>query len=164
MRTDLNLTRLAALLGVTAILAAGFACNQQHDDPAQAENVVLVTSITMAGTSVSSATDTTATVDFSLHPRNSNEFQGATSFWHDITLTSYSVAFEPAVVAPISGPISTGFCPAGSDDCHVDIILVPNGSKPGAGTTVVAHIAFEGRDANDNPVNFTADAAVTFIP
>jgi hypothetical protein len=163
MRTDLNLTRLAALLGVTAILAAGFACSQQHDDPAQAENVVLVNSITTAGTSVSTATDTTATVVYTLNPRNPNPDQSATTFWHDITLTSYSVAFEPAVVAPISGPISTGFCPAGGT-CSADIILVPNGSKPGAGTTVVAHIAFEGRDANDNPVNFTADAAVTFIP
>ena len=160
MRTDLNLTRLAALLGVTAILAAGLACNQ-HDDPAQAENVVLVNSITTAGTSVSSATDTTATVTYTLSPRNIEN--PATSFFHDITLTSYSVAFEPAVVAPISGPISTGFCPAGGT-CSADIILVPNGSKPGAGTTVVAHIAFEGRDTNDNPVNFTADAAVTFIP
>ncbi|HET8946450.1 MAG TPA: hypothetical protein VFQ07_05670 [Candidatus Polarisedimenticolia bacterium] len=162
MRTDLNLTRLAALLGVAAILATGLACNE-HDDPGQAENVVLVNSITTAGTSVSTATDTTATVTYTLNPRNPNPLQSATSFWHDITLTSYSVTFEPAVVAPISGPISTGFCPAGGT-CSADIILVPNGSKPGAGTTVVAHIAFEGRDTNDNPVNFTADAAVTFIP
>ena len=99
MRSDLNLTRLAALLGVTAILAAGFACNQQHDDPAQAENVVLVNSIATAGTSVSAATDTTATVTYTLNPRNPNPEQSATTFWHDITLTSYTVAFEPAVVA-----------------------------------------------------------------
>jgi hypothetical protein len=163
MRTDLNLTRLAALLGVTAILATGLACNE-HDDPGQAENVVLVNSVTTAGTSVSAATDTTATVTYTLHPRNTGEGGlAASSFWHDLTLTSYSVSFEPAVIAPISGPVSTGFCPAGGT-CSADIILVPNGSKPGAGTTVVAHIDFEGRDSNDNPVNFSADAAVTFIP
>ena len=159
MRTDLNLTRLAALLGVAAILATGLACNE-HDDPGQAENVVLVTAITVSGASVSSGTDTTATVAYTLNARHPE----AITFWHDVTLTSYSVSFEPAVVAPISGPISTGFCPAGSDGCSADIILVPNGSKPGAGTTVVAHIDFEGRDTNDNPVNFSADAAVTFTP
>ncbi|HEV8199203.1 MAG TPA: hypothetical protein VGS03_04205 [Candidatus Polarisedimenticolia bacterium] len=163
MRTDLNLTRLAALLAVTAILATGLACNE-HDDPGQAENVVLVNSVTTAGTSVSAATDTTATVTYTLHPRNNGgPGLSADSFWHDLTLTSYSVSFEPAVIAPISGPVSTGFCPAGGT-CSADVILVPNGSKPGAGTTVVAHIDFEGRDSNDNPVNFSADAAVTFIP
>jgi len=160
MRTDLTLTRLAALLAMSAILAAGLGCNES-DDPAQAENLVLVTSIAVAGNSVSSGTDTTATVAYSLRPRNPGSL--ATTFWHDITLTSYTVSFEPAVVAPVSGPISTGFCPAGGD-CIADIILVPNGTKPGAGTTVVAHIAFEGRDTQDNPVNFTADAALNFIP
>jgi hypothetical protein len=63
----------------------------------------------------------------------------------------------------MGGPISTGFCPA-AGSCSVVVILVPNGSKPGAGTTVVAHIAFDGRDTNDNPVNFNADVALTFIP
>jgi hypothetical protein len=43
-------------------------------------------------------------------------------------------------------------------------VLVPNGSKPGAGTSVVGKIEVEGRDVNDNPVNFTANAAITFVP
>jgi len=120
-----------------------------------------VTSITVLGNSVASGIDTSATVGYSLNPRNPGN--AATSFWHDVTLTSYNVSFEPAVIAPISGPISTSFCLAGGA-CSVDIVLVPNGSKPGAGTTVVAHIAFEGRDTNDNPVNFNADAALVFIP
>jgi hypothetical protein len=81
-----------------------------------------------------------------------------------VTLTSYSVSFEPPVVAPMSGAISTGFCPAAQGACAIDIILVPNGSKPGAGTSVVAKIAVEGRDVNENPVNFTASAAITFVP
>ena len=166
MRTHLNLTRLAGLLALSALAAAGLACNE-HDDPGQAENVVLVRQITVAGASVASGIDTTATVEYQLNPRNPgndlNPGWTATTFWHDITLTSYSVSFEPAVIAPVSGPISTGFCPAGGA-CSVDIVLVPNGSKPGAGTTVVAHIDFEGRDPNDNPVNFSADAALVFVP
>lgn len=159
MRTELNLTRLAALLALSVVAAAGVGCNE-HDDPGQAENVVLVREITTAGTSVSAVEDTTALVEYSLLPRG----EGANSFWNDVTLTSYTVSFTPAVIAPMSGPISTGFCPAGSEGCKVDIILVPNGSKPGAGTTVAAHIDFEGRDTNDNPVNFSADVALIFVP
>lgn len=166
MRTHLTLTRLAGLLAMSALVVAGLGCNDQ-DDPGQAENVVLVKSISVAGASVASGTDTTAIVEYSTNPRNpgnpDNPGQVPTTFWHDITLTSYTVSFEPAVIAPMSGPISTGFCPAASA-CTVEIVLVPNGSKPGAGTTVVAHIDFEGRDVNDNPVNFSADAAVVFVP
>lgn len=160
MRTDLNLTRLAALLAMSAFLAAGLGCNES-DDPAQAENLVLVTQISVAGNSVSSGTDTTASVAYTLRPRNPGNL--ATSFWHDLTLTSYTVSFEPAVVTPMSGPISTGFCPAGGS-CTVDVTLVPSALKPPVNTVTVAHIAFEGRDTQDNPVNFTADAALTFIP
>jgi hypothetical protein len=160
MRTDLNLTRLAALLAMSAILAAGLGCNES-DDPAQAENVVLVNQVTATGVSVGTLTDTMATVTYTLNPRNTEN--PATSFFHDITLTSYSVSFEPAPPVPLSGPISTGFCPAGGS-CSVDVLLVPAANRPAANTTVVAHIAFEGRDTNDNPVNFKADAALTFIP
>lgn len=158
MRTHLTLTRLAGLLAMSALVVAGLGCND-HDDPGQAESVVLVNSVSIAGASVSSGIDTTASVAYTLNPRNT----AASTFWHDVTLTSYSVAFEPAVVTPVSGPISTAFCPAGGA-CLVDVVLVPNGSKPASGTTVVAHIAFEGRDTEDNPVNFTADAAVIFTP
>lgn len=163
MRTELNLTRLAALLALSLVAAAGLGCNE-HDDPDQAENVVLVRQITPAGTSVAAVEDTTALVEYSLVPRNDGKNTAlSTSFWNDITLTSYTVSFEPAVIAPMSGPISTGFCPAASD-CSVTIVLVPNGSKPAAGTTVVAHVDFEGRDTNDNPVNFSADVALIFVP
>lgn len=167
MRTHLTLTRLAGLLAMSALVVAGLGCNE-HDDPGQAENVVLVKSIAIAGNSIASGTDTTALVTFSTNPRNPGNPDNPvspvpTTFWHEITLTSYTVSFEPAVIAPMSGPISTGFCPPASE-CAVDIVLVPNGSKPGAGTTVVAHIDFEGRDVNDNPVNFSADAAIVFVP
>jgi hypothetical protein len=46
----------------------------------------------------------------------------------------------------------------------VTLTLVPNGSKPGAGTTVIASVDVEGKDVNDNPVNFSATVPLTFLP
>jgi hypothetical protein len=159
MRTELTLTRLAAALLVTVLVTVAAGCNKT-DDPKSAETIILVTGVTVSGQSVASATDTTATIDYTMNPRHPE----AVTVWNDVTLTSYSVAFEPPVVAPMTGAISTGFCPAAQGACAIDIVLVPNGSKPGAGTSVVAKIAVEGRDVNENPVNFTASAAITFIP
>jgi hypothetical protein len=161
MRTELTLTRLSAALLVTVLVTVALGCNKT-DDPKSAETIILVTGVTVSGQSVSSATDTTATIDYTMNPRHPE----AVTVWNDVTLTSYSVSFEPPVVAPMAGAISTGFCPAAQGACAIDIVLVPNGSKIGlvAGTSVVAKIAVEGRDVNDNPVNFTASAAITFVP
>ena len=162
MRRDFMRNRLAALAAVALVLAAATGCNKV-DDPAQAENVILVTGITTAGTSVASGTDTTATISYSLNPRGGNLTDPATSFFNDITLTSYTVSFDPAVIAAGSGAIATGYCVAGSS-CSVTLVLVPSGMKPGAGTTVIAKIDIEGRDVNDNPVNFSASTPITFLP
>ena len=151
-----NLKRLAGLVAVALVAALAPACNQT-DDPGSAEAVVLVTAVTPNGLSVSSGTDTTATIDYTLNPRNT----GATTFYHDITLTSYTVEFNPAVVAPMSGALATAFC---SGTCTVDLVLVPNGSKPGAGTTVIATVDVDGKDLNDNPVTFSATVPLTFTP
>ena len=161
MRRALVTHRLAALAAVALLLAAATACNEV-DDPAQSENVVLVTSVTVLGTSVASGTDTTATLTFSLNPRNPIG-DPATTFFNDVTLTSYTVEFTPAVIASGSGAISTGFCVAGST-CSVTLVLVPNGLKPGAGTTVIATVHVEGRDINDNPANFQAQIPLAFVP
>ena len=162
MRRDVRTNRLAALAVVTLVLAATAGCNET-DDPAQAENVVLVTGITVTGASVAPGADTVANITYSLNPRGGNPTDPATTFFHDVTLTSYSVAFEPAVIPSGSGAISTGYCIAGSS-CTVSLVLVPDGSKPGAGTTVIARLAVEGRDVNDNPVNFDATVSITFTP
>ena len=148
--------RLAGLLAVALVAAVTPACNDA-DDPGQAEAVILVTSISTGGLSVAAAVDTTATIGYTLNPRN----PGATTFYHDITLTSYTVEFAPAVVAPMSGVLSTAYC---SGACTVDLVLVPNGSKPGAGTVVVANVDVHGKDLNDNPVNFSATVPLTFAP
>jgi len=63
----------------------------------------------------------------------------------------------------VSGVISTGFCPIGGT-CAVVLTLVPNGGKPAAGTTVIAEVSVDGKDANDNPVNFNATVPLTFVP
>jgi hypothetical protein len=154
--------RLAALAAVTLVLAATAGCNEV-DDPGQAQNVVLVTGITVTGASVALVEDTIANITYSLNPRGGNLADPATTFFHDVTLTSYSVAFEPAVIPSGTGAISTGYCIAGST-CTVSLVLVPVGSKPGAGTTVIARLSVEGRDVNDNPVNFDAVVPITFTP
>ena len=154
--------RLAALAAVALVLAAATGCNET-DDPGQAENVILVTGITVSGQSVGGGADTIATLTYSLNPRGGNPEDQATTFFNDVTLTSYEVGFDPAVIAGGTGAISTGYCIAGST-CSVSLVLVPNGLKPGAGTTVICHIAVEGRDVNDNPVNFDAIVPITFTP
>ncbi len=158
MRSEFRLTRLAALAAVALVLATAPACNKT-DDPQQAEGVILVTSLAPGGLSVAAATDTTVTVSYTINARN----DAATSFFHDITLNSYTAAFAPGVVASMSGAISTGYCSPG-DTCVVTLTLVPNGSKPGAGTTVLATVDVEGRDVNDNPVNFSFQVPLTFVP
>jgi len=162
MRRDVTTIRLAVLAAVTLVLAATAACNEV-DNEDQAENVVLVTGITVTGASVAGVEDTIANITYSLNPRGGNPTDPATTFFHDVTLTSYSVGFEPAVIPSGTGAISTGYCIAGSS-CTVSLVLVPIGSKPGAGTTVFARIAVEGRDVNDNPVNFDATVPITFTP
>ena len=158
MSRELTVNRLAGLAALALMLAVTPACNKT-DKPGQAEAVVLVTSITTVGLSVSAAVSTDATLVYTLNPRSDL----ATTFFHSVTLTSYSVTFSPPVVAPMSGAISTGFCAVGAT-CAVTLTLVPNGSKPGAGTTVIASIDVEGKDVNDNPVNFSATVPLTFIP
>lgn len=152
------LKRLAGIASVALLAAVAPACNSV-DDPGQAESVVLVTSVSTGGLSVSAAVDTTASIGYTLNPRN----DAATSFYHDITLTKYDVTFSPAVVSPMSGVLSTGYCQAGGS-CTVDLVLVPNGSKPGAGTTVVATVDVDGKDINDNPITFSATIPLTFTP
>jgi len=158
MSRTLHLKQLVGLAALALVLLVAPACND-NDDPGQAESVVLVTGISTAGLSVAAPVNTTATVAYTVNPRTAT----ATGFYNSITLTSYTVSFSPAVVAGGSGPISTGYCPSGGS-CSVVLVLVPDGSKPGAGTVVNATIDFEGRDPNNNPVNFSASVPLAFVP
>lgn len=153
-----HLKQLVGLAALALVLLVAPACND-NDDPGQAESVVLVTGVSTAGLSVAAAVNTTATVAYTVNPRTST----ATGFYNSITLTSYTVSFSAFPPAAVSGAISTGYCPSGGS-CSVVLTLVPNGSKPGAGTTVIATVDIEGRDPNDNPVNFSATVPLTFLP
>jgi hypothetical protein len=159
MSRALNLKRLAGLAALALVLVVVPACNE-HDDPGQAEAVVLVKTVTTAGLSVAAPEPTSATVSFVVNVRGAAE---GVTFWNDVTLTSYTVSFSPAVIAAMSGAVSTGFCPAGGE-CSVIFDLVPNGSKPAAGTVVIASVDVEGRDANQNPVNFSFTVPLAFVP
>jgi len=158
MSRTLHLRQLAGLAALALVLAVAPACND-HDDPGQAESVVLVTGVSTAGLSSAALVDTTATLVYTVNPRTAT----ATGFYNSITLTSYTVRFSAAPPAAGSGTISTAYCPAGGS-CSVVLVLVPNGSKPAAGTMVVASIDIEGRDTNGNPVNFSATVPLTFVP
>jgi hypothetical protein len=158
MSRTFDLKRLAGLAALALVLAVAPACNN-HDDPGQAESVVLVTSVTTTGLSTAAATDTTATISYTVNPRSS----GATGFYNAVTLTNYSVSFSATPPSPVSGVISTGFCPIGGS-CAVVLTLVPNGGKPASGTTVIADVDIDGKDSNDNPVHFSATVPLTFVP
>ena len=159
MSRALTVNRIAGLAALALMLAVTPACNHT-DDPGQGEAVILVTSVTTAGLSAASTGSTDATLTYTLNPRNAL----ATTFFHSVTLTSYSVSFSPPIVAPTSGAISTGYCDMGAS-CAVTLTLIPAGvAKPGAGTAVIASIDVEGKDVNENPVNFSATVAMTFLP
>jgi hypothetical protein len=158
MSRIVSVNRIAGLAALALLMAVAPACNKT-DDPGQAESVVLVTGIDTTGLSVAAPEPTAATLTYTVNPRN----ETATTFYHDVTLTSYSVSFNPAVVAPMSGAISTGYCQTGAT-CAVTLTLVPSGSKPGAGTTVIASVDVEGKDINDNAVNFSVTVPLAFVP
>jgi hypothetical protein len=158
MNATVDLKRLAGLAALALVLAVAPACNE-HDDPGQAESVVLVTGVTTGGLSVAAATDTTATLTYTVNPRS----PGATGFYNAVTLTNYSVTFDPAGLTPVSGVISTAYCPVGGS-CSVVLTLVPLGGKPAAGTVVIATVDVDGRDTNDNPITFTAIVPLAFVP
>lgn len=159
MSRTLHLRQLAGLAALALVVAVAPACNSNNDDPTQAESVVLVTGVSTAGLSVAAPVDTTATVSYTVNPRT----EAATGFYNDVTLTSYTVSFSPAVVTGGTGAISTGYCPSGGS-CSVILVMVPNGLKPAAGTVVIATVDIEGRDTNDNPVNFSATVPLAFVP
>jgi hypothetical protein len=95
MSRALTVNRIAGLAALALMLAVTPSCNKT-DKPGQAEAVVLVTGISTAGLSVAATADTEATLDYTLNLRNG----AATTFFHSVTLTSYSVTFSPPVVAP----------------------------------------------------------------
>ena len=160
MRKELSSTRLTTLAVVALLLAATASCNNS-DDPETGEAVILVTGITMAGLSVASADDTTATMALAVMDRNGH----STSFFNDVNFTDFTVTYTPSGLVPdVIGQISTGFCAMGSTDCTLTLVMVASASKPAAGTVVFSDVQVDGEDAGGRPVSFEAKAPLRFIP
>jgi len=125
--------------------------------PAQAESVVLVTSVSTGGVErCGRRTDThRGTIGYTLNPRKHGGPRRSTT---TITLTSYSVEF-----APRRGGADERAC--SSDGVLPVRRLVQRRPGPGAErqqsrgrvTTVVATVDVDGRDLNGNPVHLLGD-------
>src|SRR4029450_910075 len=94
------------------------------------------------------ASDSTTMV-LKAQPRNPN----ATTFFNDVSLSSYTVGF-PALLAPVSGVVGSGFVPAGGT-ATVTLVVVPGAVKFAglAGNTVNARIDVEGQDFSGHDVS-----------
>ncbi len=166
MRRVLGIHR-PAVLATLALALSGTACNHVGNQSQNAEAVILVTNVTTADTSVASTVDTTAILTLSVLDRNTNRpLDDLPNFFNDVTLTNYSVVYQPAGVVPdiVSGVISTGFLAVGSSGASLTLTMVANGSKPAAGTVVLGDVHVEGHDLNGRVVTFDAQVAITFTP
>jgi len=158
-----NLTpyhRLAGL-AVGVLLLAATSCNHVGDDPGDAEAVIQVTGVSTSGTSLAAAEDTKATITFSVFDRNGS----STNFVNNVTFDSFSVTFTPTAVVPdLVGSANGVYFPIGSSGNSMTFGLVPQGSRPAAGTVLLADIQVEGHDQLNRSVNFDVTVSLSFTP
>ncbi|PYQ13828.1 MAG: hypothetical protein DMH00_03270 [Acidobacteria bacterium] len=151
---------MRSLVLASLALGAVIACNNVAHNPDHSDSVIEVVSATPVSSDPSntSASDSTTLV-LRAQPRNPN----ATTFFNDVSLTNYTVAFSPGLLGPFSGVVGAGFVPAGGT-ATVTLVVVPASAKPLAlaGTTLIAQIDVEGQDFSGHSVSFTANVPVTF--
>jgi len=152
-------------LAVAAVLALALswtaACNSVSNQSNRGEAVVVVTGTAVNDGSVASTVDTTASLTFTVFDRDTNRpTSGAANFFTDVTFTGYQVTYSPTALVPdiANGVISTSYFSVGSSGILV-LTMVPNGSKPAAGTVVVGDVHLNGR-----PVSFETSVAIAFTP
>jgi len=158
-----NLTpyhRLAGL-AVGVLLLAATSCNRVGDDPDAAEAVIQVTGVSTTGTSLAAAEDAKAQITFSVFARNG----GSNNFLNNVTFDSFTVTFTPTAVVPdLVGSANGVFFPIGSSGNVMTFVLVPQGSRPAAGTVLLANIQVEGHDQLNRPVAFEVTVSLVFTP
>src|SRR4029450_12565968 len=105
----LNRDGLRILVLASLALGAVIACNDVADDPDHSDSVIEVVSATPVSSDPTNvaASDSTTMV-LKAQPRNPN----ATTFFNDVSLSSYTVSFS-ALLAPVSGVVGSGFFPGG---------------------------------------------------
>ena len=132
---------MRSLVLASLALGAVIACNNVAHNPDHSDSVIEVVSATPVSSDPSntSASDSTTLV-LRAQPRNPN----ATTFFNDVSLTNYTVAFSPGLLGPFSGVVGAGFVPAGGT-ATVTLVVVPASAKPLAlaGTTLIAQIGIK---------------------
>jgi len=149
---------LASVLALVALVAV-IACNSVSNNPDRSDVLVEVVSAPLVSSDpTNTAVSDSATITVLSVPRN----PGATTVFNDVTFTDYRVEYS-ALMAPLSGVITSGFLPAGGTGT-LSLIVVPGALKQGgwAGSTITARITVHGKDLSDHDVQFTATTAITF--
>jgi hypothetical protein len=149
---------LASVLALVALVAV-IACNSVSNNPDRSDVLIEVVAAPLVSSDpTNTAVSDSATITVQSVPRN----PGATTVFNDVTFTDYRVEYS-ALMAPLSGVITTGFLPAGGT-ATLTLIVVPGALKQGgwAGSTITARITVHGKDMSDHDVQFTATTAITF--
>ena len=153
---------LRALILAAVALGAVIACNDVADNPDHSDSVIMVVSATpVSSDPTNAAVSDFTTMTLQAQPRN----PGATTFFNDVSLSTYTVGFSGGVMPPLSGVIGSGFVPAGGTATLV--LTIVNGADKGffsgvAGNTYNAHVEVQGEDFSGHDVSFSANVPVTF--
>src|SRR5215471_4066464 len=91
---------LRALVLASVALGAVIACNDVAHNPDHSDSVIEVVSATPVSSDPTNPVDDSTTMVLRAQPRNPS----ATTFFNDVTLTSYTVTYS-ALLAPASGVV-----------------------------------------------------------
>src|SRR5262245_5776319 len=151
---------LRALVLASIALGAVIACNNVADNPSHSDSVIQVVNATPVSSDPTNlAVSDSTTMLLQAQPRN----PGATTFFNDVALSSYTVSFS-ALLAPVGGLVASGFVPAGGS-ATLTLVVVPASAKSTAGlagNTVNAKIVVQGQDFSGHDVSFSASVPVIF--
>lgn len=165
-----------ALLGITTLLGA---CEGASGQSGSAFVFLTVDGFSLSGgaivSSVPSSTSQTTTTAACVTLRNTLKNPTITSpnALDNVVIRSYTVTITSATGARIGGPFTFGtavLVPAGTvtmgnvggNTQTFSVVLVPPGSKGGAGTAATVEITFDGRDGRGQAVSTDGAVSVLF--
>lgn len=155
-----------AALAALAFALPGIGCNDIGDQGDNAEAVPEVTAVAVAGESLASTADVTATLTVLVKDRTGT----ATSFFNDVTFTDYTVQYALVggggpVPPDVTGVINSGFTAVGSStDLVLTMILAADKAGIAAGTLIQGDVKVNGHDNLDRPVTLTHPVNISIIP
>jgi len=149
---------LASVLALVA-LAAVIACSSVGNNPDGSDTVIEVLDVTPVSSDPTKGTvNDSTTITLMAIPRNDL----ATTFFNDVMFSSYDVGYS-ALLASVSGTITTGYTPSGST-ATLTLVVVPGAAKDAAfsGSVITARITVHGKDFSGRDLSFTAVTTITF--